>query len=33
MKIKWLDRRIAAPGPYLCLVLSKADFARQVAQG
>lgn len=26
MKIKWLDRRIAAPGPYLCLVLSKADY-------
>lgn len=26
MKTKWLDRRIAAPGPYLALVLSQAEF-------
>jgi hypothetical protein len=25
---KWLDRRIAAPGPYLTLVLSEAEFLR-----
>ena len=25
MKTKWLDRRVAAPGPYLCLVLSQAE--------
>ena len=26
MKHKWLDRRIAAPGPYLTLVLSADEF-------
>lgn len=26
MKINWLDRRIAAPGPYLCLCLSEAEY-------
>ena len=26
MKIKWLDRRISAPGPYLCLCLSEVEF-------
>ena len=26
MKPKWLNRRIAAPGPYLTLVLSQAEF-------
>lgn len=26
MKTKWLDRRIAAPGPYLTLVLSQGEF-------
>lgn len=26
MKINWLDRRIACPGPYLTLVLSQAEF-------
>ena len=25
-KPKWLDRRIACPGPYLTLVLSQAEF-------
>lgn len=25
-KTRWLDRRIAAPGPYLCLCLSQAEF-------
>lgn len=25
MKVKWLDRRIACPGPYLTLVLSQAE--------
>lgn len=25
MKTKWLDRRVAAPGPFLCLVLSQAE--------
>lgn len=25
MKVKWLDRRVAAPGPYLCLVLNQAE--------
>lgn len=24
--MKWLDRRIAAPGPYLTLVLSQSEF-------
>ena len=23
---KWLDRRISAPGPYLCLCLSEAEY-------
>lgn len=26
MKTKWLGRRIAAPGPYLCLCLSEEEF-------
>lgn len=26
MKTKWLDRRISAPGPYLALCLSEAEF-------
>lgn len=26
MTVKWLDRRIACPGPYLCLVLSQQEF-------
>lgn len=26
MKINWLDRRIACPGPYLALVLNQAEF-------
>lgn len=26
MKTRWLDRRIAAPGPYLALCLSEAEF-------
>ena len=26
MKARWLDRRIAAPGPYLSLVLSQEEF-------
>lgn len=26
MKTKWLDRRIAAPGNYLALCLSEAEF-------
>ena len=25
-KVKWLDRRIARPGPYLALVLSQEEF-------
>ena len=26
MKTRWLDRRIAAPGPFLALCLSEAEF-------
>ena len=26
MAVKWLDRRIACPGPYLALVLNQAEF-------
>ena len=26
MKIKWLDRRMANPGPYLCLCLSEKEY-------
>ena len=26
MKINWLDRRIAAPGPYLCLCLAEDEY-------
>ena len=26
MKVRWLDRRIAAPGPFLALCLSEAEF-------
>lgn len=25
-KTKWLDRRISAPGPYLCLCLSEREY-------
>lgn len=28
MKTKWLDRRIACPGPHLCLCLSELEFLR-----
>jgi hypothetical protein len=28
MKIKWLDRRIAGAGPYLCLCLSQEEFRK-----
>ena len=31
MKTRWLDRRIAAPGPYLALCLSDAEFRAAVA--
>jgi hypothetical protein len=30
-RTKWLDRRIAAPGPYLCLCLSEPEFKAAVA--
>lgn len=30
MKTRWLDRRIAAPGPYLALCLSADEFAAAV---
>lgn len=26
MQVKWLDRRISAPGPYLCLCLSEKEY-------
>lgn len=28
---KWLDRRIAAPGPFLCVCLSEPEFKTAVA--
>ena len=28
MKVKWLDRRISAPGPYLCLCLSEDEYRK-----
>jgi len=31
MTPKWLDRRIAAPGPYLTLCLSEAEFRAAIA--
>lgn len=31
MKTNWLDRRIAAPGPYLALCLSEAEFRTATA--
>jgi len=31
MKTRWLDRKIAAPGPYLALCLSKAEFKAATA--
>jgi len=31
MKTRWLDRRIAAPGPYLALCLSEAEFKAATA--
>ena len=30
MKTRWLDRRIAAPGPYLALCLTEAEFRSAV---
>jgi len=30
MKPKWRDRRVAAPGPYLTLVLSQEEFDREL---
>ena len=29
-KIKWLDRRVSAPGPYLCLCLSEEEYLSAV---
>jgi hypothetical protein len=26
LMVKWLDRRISAPGPFLCLCLSEAEY-------
>lgn len=26
MKVKWLDRRVACPGPFLALVMSQEEF-------
>lgn len=31
MKTRWLDRRIAAPGPFLALCLSEAEFRDAIA--
>lgn len=31
MKTRWLDRRIAWPGPYLCLCLSEAEYVQALA--
>ncbi len=31
MKTRWLDRRIAAPGPYLTLCLTEAEFRAAIA--
>lgn len=31
MKTRWLDRRIARPGPYLALCLSEGEFRAAVA--
>lgn len=31
MKTRWLDRRIAAPGPLLALVLNEAEFRAAIA--
>lgn len=31
MKTRWLDRRIAAPGPFLALCLSEQEFKAAVA--
>ena len=31
MRPRWLDRRIAHPGPFLCLCLSEAEFHRALA--
>ena len=31
MKTRWLDRRIACPGPYLCLCLSEAEYVQALA--
>jgi hypothetical protein len=28
MSINWLDRNLAAPGPYLCLCLSQKDYEK-----
>lgn len=32
MKTRWLDRRIAAPGPYMTLCLSEAEFRAALAK-
>lgn len=32
MRIKWLDRRVAKPGPYLALCLSQAEFEAALRQ-
>ena len=31
MKTRWLDRRIAWPGPYLCLCLNQAEYVAALA--
>lgn len=31
MKVRWLDRRIARPGPWLTLCLSEAEFRAAIA--
>ncbi len=31
MKVRWLDRRIAAPGPFLALCLSETEFSAATA--
>ena len=30
-KVKWLDRRIGAPGPYLCLCLSEGEYLKALS--
>lgn len=31
-KTKWLDRRISAPGPYLCLCLSEGEYKKALRE-